>query len=1662
MANNKNKMVKLGVEITPEFNEASIDKIINKINKKIDTLQDKRQIDLSMDNIKGFGTLMEQMKALDTILTEVYQNSKLASSGVSDEVAKSFNEMFAIMQKAGKQTENFMGRLNTIGDNIGVSDVSNKVKRLSKDLNAAFKELGSDFQIDVDNLMSQDVQQQINTLTSAVTKFTSMWSSGLTIVADSMKVVKVNTEDLSQKEKELADNSQKATQRQKELAGAAKETASAVQSVGNATKNVGNTKEIDKLKQSLEEFKKAYASISTYSEDTLTKKEMKDPEGFARNAINAYRAAHAELKSVTKGSNEYYQALSKIVVAANDMWRVQNSRVAKNFKSADLKKFYTDNAGATSIINSVHQWKKSDASKIEQSFTKQMENVENQLSGKTVQPTIDIEPKVESGEEKKIKEKIKDKIPDKVEKDVEAKVNLTEEDASKKKKTTKKKTDEETVTVNTTGLTDESAGVLKTKEAVDNLKVAVEQKTSAFKEEQNVVETTMSSEISKVKELYDVLSKVKVAIDEKTTAFKNESDIVNSTVEAEVAKLNELENKLEKVKNNMKSPEPLTDSQDVVIENQHNQELEEKAKIYQRLNERITETIKLQQIIDAGNQSIIPEYRDNGNLIAGLGYGIGKGYTTDNHVTKTIVKNKIKDINRLSIENESGKEDKLIERRKDELAAYVATYQNLDEVKEVFGKKETALWDEIIKRIELAKAAKDAYEKSDWNYQFMREDARALGDSNTSFTFGDNNKFASFIKSGDAQGALGFLTEKFKIELDPEITSGAILEEIKENTGNTPVPIEVEPTVNNPSNSTPPITKNTEIQDLNQLKAAIIEVEREIALKTRAFNEESVTVTNVVSSELILLEKLKKKIEDIKTAVNEKTSAFASEQSTVSSVVDAEVLKLKDLSDKLAEIKNNAQSVKLTTPAVDIDNTKQTESAQEKLKGLLQELRTNGVTKGIDESTERTKKQIAQLIIQLEKYGVALDSILSKKDLTTLNAKKWGINDVVTDLKTPATDSIGQEIELVGKLKTAVDVVESAVRNKNKAFSDEQTVVKNAVDAEIQDLKRLESELGIVAEATNIKNTVLGTESSDNKKANSKKNTTQNKSNASTSTLSSVLVGIDGALSNLSSAIGTLNGKVGMNDRSITVDGISGIGTNVQNIYNILNKQQKQDVNLAKSINSAVEELRKASQGIAEDIQEKKTANEKDAAIKKKTYVREADPQMEAIQGVINTTKRKYNAFSGSNEVNGELKNDYLELIELINKARTSEEKLSEDGAKKIEDKCRAIQKEIDLREQNIIAQQKEATQEELAKKYEEKQKALQKSLDDISINGQADTDDLDKAKKKVAEIGKEIEKLRQKDDNDQIKILDNNELAESKENLKELTSEATKLVNTVVKDYNKTAFSDTYSEQLRKAQNAFKEFKAIVGNEQLSSDIVTQVKNYEAALKELEDVQQRLANKPASQLTTDDKTAWENAKKTVDEYEKSLGKLAKTYQEVQNAQEKNSIDKIAPDIDTNNPQQMFDALSKYAEAGVKARVSIGKLNKDGKSLNATFVDSNHKLQQITVTYDEFTRTVGKSITPMKKVETQWDKLVFSIGRKMREMVAYMASFASVYEVFNVIRQGVTYVKEIDDALTELKKVTDETDASYNKFLQDMSKTAATIGTTVKDLTSSAADGLIS
>ncbi|MEE1303354.1 MAG: phage tail tape measure protein, partial [Bacteroidales bacterium] len=70
----------------------------------------------------------------------------------------------------------------------------------------------------------------------------------------------------------------------------------------------------------------------------------------------------------------------------------------------------------------------------------------------------------------------------------------------------------------------------------------------------------------------------------------------------------------------------------------------------------------------------------------------------------------------------------------------------------------------------------------------------------------------------------------------------------------------------------------------------------------------------------------------------------------------------------------------------------------------------------------------------------------------------------------------------------------------------------------------------------------------------------------------------------------------------------------------------------------------------------------------------------------------------------------------------------------------------------------------------------------------------------------------------------------------------------------------------------------------------------------------------------------------------------------------------------------------------------------------------------------------------------------------------YFGGSSVIYQVFGEIKKGIQYVREIDSALTELKKVTDETEETYDKFLDTAAKTADKVGSTVKEIVSSTAD----
>lgn len=106
---------------------------------------------------------------------------------------------------------------------------------------------------------------------------------------------------------------------------------------------------------------------------------------------------------------------------------------------------------------------------------------------------------------------------------------------------------------------------------------------------------------------------------------------------------------------------------------------------------------------------------------------------------------------------------------------------------------------------------------------------------------------------------------------------------------------------------------------------------------------------------------------------------------------------------------------------------------------------------------------------------------------------------------------------------------------------------------------------------------------------------------------------------------------------------------------------------------------------------------------------------------------------------------------------------------------------------------------------------------------------------------------------------------------------------------------------------------------------------------------------------------------------------------------------------------------------------------------------------------DAGTQIVG--LTGKVKNTTNIFKTLFSGSLdKFKNAIQVFSGYNLFFEGISKIRQGIQYVKDIDSALTELKKVTDETDESYAKFLQTMSKTGSEIGATVSNLTNMAAN----
>lgn len=271
----------------------------------------------------------------------------------------------------------------------------------------------------------------------------------------------------------------------------------------------------------------------------------------------------------------------------------------------------------------------------------------------------------------------------------------------------------------------------------------------------------------------------------------------------------------------------------------------------------------------------------------------------------------------------------------------------------------------------------------------------------------------------------------------------------------------------------------------------------------------------------------------------------------------------------------------------------------------------------------------------------------------------------------------------------------------------------------------------------------------------------------------------------------------------------------------------------------------------------------------------------------------------------------------------------------------------------------------------------------------------------------------------------------------------------------------------LRSATTKYNDIVTMIGGEDNFKTATKQIRDFK---KEFEDLQKLYAKYAKSGQLNDPKVKSSLAQEV--NRISALGKQAmaefKKTQELQNKVENSGgfTDKKGKWVDLGGtksvgniaPGETKQALRDYAQELYGVELQHVKINNSTNTLTATLRQNDYVVSEVAVTYDKASGALYAFNKGEKESLTGLPGFMKGLKEKTKAISQYLVSMTSIYRVFGEIRKGIQYIRDIDLALTELKKVTNETDETYRKFLDTASTTAAKVGSTIKEVVSSTAD----
>lgn len=278
----------------------------------------------------------------------------------------------------------------------------------------------------------------------------------------------------------------------------------------------------------------------------------------------------------------------------------------------------------------------------------------------------------------------------------------------------------------------------------------------------------------------------------------------------------------------------------------------------------------------------------------------------------------------------------------------------------------------------------------------------------------------------------------------------------------------------------------------------------------------------------------------------------------------------------------------------------------------------------------------------------------------------------------------------------------------------------------------------------------------------------------------------------------------------------------------------------------------------------------------------------------------------------------------------------------------------------------------------------------------------------------------------------ENNVLEQNTQKVKENTQAKEQNANVNLNKYDKRL--DSYQGKINKYDTTIKRFEDGGWTSNAYLENVQAVKN---AVKEYETLLNELKGKDASLVTSDDI-------QNLDKYEKKIKDTIATVTNM-SASEKGynfvsgqkELDKIHKLLNENSK------MSSEAKAKIKAYYAE--------------IESGNPSMSIDKIHGEILKIYNAEVEAGRAGRTLWDTLKNS---GFHQIAAQMAGMIGVYDVINVVKEGINTVRELDTAMTEVRKVSDATEAQYASFRDTVSSTAKEIASTNKELLNSSADFL--